>query len=196
MRLTAIALLTTSLALAAPAPKDAKAPLYYTTRVGDKFVWECRTTDGVTEGTVTITAVEKTADGWLVSETQPMGKGTLTSKLLVSEKGLAVVSVGKKVYDAPRPLLPLPAKPGHTWEGHVEPGGPLLKSVNKIVGEEKVEVPAGTFKAVRINAVVTFDTCEATTSRWYAPGVGLVKFVGSSDGLPVTRVLKSVTPGK
>jgi hypothetical protein len=60
-----------------------------------------------------------------------------------------------------------------------------------------VEVPAGKFRAVRLEIAVTAINGEKVPAirltGWYAPEVGLVKM---NRGTEWTRVLKSFTPGK
>ena len=49
-------------------------------------------------------------------------------------------------------LEQLPAKPGTAWEWEGQPasGADPPKVQFKVVGEEEVEVPAGKFKAIRV----------------------------------------------
>jgi hypothetical protein len=54
-----------------------------------------------------------------------------------------------------------------------------------------VEVPAGKFKALRVEWKTDENVLALTATRWYAPGVGLVKEVTSSGGAEQTQVLKS-----
>lgn len=52
---------------------------------------------------------------------------------------------------------------------------------SKVVGEERVTVPAGTYDALKIEQVITIDTsvmgvsATTTANAWYAKDVGLVK---------------------
>ena len=45
-----------------------------------------------------------------------------------------------------------------------------------LLGEEKIEVPAGKFQAFRIHGEQTTPN-RMTIDRWFAPGVGIVKDV-------------------
>lgn len=64
--------------------------------------------------------------------------------------------------------------------------------------EEVVKVPAGTYKAVRVEFIVATPGGQpletpVTYRYWYAAGAGEVRFVdGSSE---FERALKSFTPG-
>ena len=56
--------------------------------------------------------------------------------------------------------------------------------------EEEVEVPAGKFRAVRVE----MEAGESTTTLWFAPQVGLIKMAGA--GTDQVTVLKEFKPGK
>jgi hypothetical protein len=72
------------------------------------------------------------------------------------------------------------------------PGGTKTAKLTFTVGqEETVETPAGTFKAIRVTSEM--DVVKGTTTAWYAPGVGMVKYELGTEGI---QVLKSFTPGK
>jgi hypothetical protein len=62
--------------------------------------------------------------------------------------------------------------------------------------EEEVEVPAGKFKALRVEAEQELGANVFKSTLWYAPGVGLVKSVTNTNGTERVQVLKSFTPGK
>ena len=73
------------------------------------------------------------------------------------------------------------------------------------VGMESVTVPAGTFNAMRIDVVTVFTiettvsgttvpvTLNITGSAWYAPGIGMVKTVSTTEGIASTIVLTAYT---
>lgn len=196
MRLTAIALFVSCLPLtAAPVPKG-KAPLYHVTKVGDKLTYEVKSGDSVSEHTDTVTAAEE-KDGAVVvtiSRGAP-GRAKPAEKIMVSDKGLMVVSDDFREYDPPVARLKLPAIAGDEWDS--TPANAKLGDVtgrkNKVVGEEEVEVPAGKFKAIRVDTTVSLSGERFVVSQWYAPGVGVVKMV---KGKHSVKVLKAYTPAK
>jgi len=57
--------------------------------------------------------------------------------------------------------------------------GDLARQV-RLVGKERVEVPAGAFDALKVERLGKDGTVESVS--WYAPGVGLVKRTASSSG--------------
>ncbi len=73
------------------------------------------------------------------------------------------------------------------------------------VGLESVTVPAGTFRAMRIDVVTVFTiettvsgttvpvTLNITGSAWYAPGIGMVKTVSTTEGIASMIVLTAYT---
>ena len=89
--------------------------------------------------------------------------------------------------------------PGYKVEGNVliTPNGDkfgLRTHVYEAVGVEEVVVPAGTFRAVRVEQT-TRDEANPTDLRrttWYAPGIGVVQTAG--NGRPFEQ-LQSFQPG-
>jgi hypothetical protein len=95
--------------------------------------------------------------------------------------------------DAPYLLLRTPAKRGDAWTGRLDQGGHWVRGRRTVAGVDEVEVPAGRFRAVRVE----WDRdqpagADFRMTIWYAPGVGEVKI--AIDGKPWS-VLKSFTRG-
>ncbi len=57
----------------------------------------------------------------------------------------------------------------------------------RVVGLEKVTVPAGTFRAFRIDAVTNGRACTG----WHVPGIGMVREVSWEEELVLERVVDS-----
>ena len=99
-------------------------------------------------------------------------------------------------------MLKLPAKEGDSWSYESGGGdGPIAHKTTYTVGkEEEVEVPAGKFKAIRVDKELKYDIGNGPTtiktSSWYATKVGLIKSVTNPGATQTTMVLKSFTPGK
>jgi hypothetical protein len=177
--------------LAAPGAKDKGPVLYHPVQEGAKRVVETRTGDRVLEATETVTKVEANGGTYRVSVERAQGGRTVMGEFEVSEKGVVrLAGVGK---GQPVPLLKLPAKAGDTWG--TEGAGPT--TTYTMGAEEEVEVPAGKFKALRVDAESQLGGQTRKATAWYAPGVGLVKSVATTPtGFETTSVLKSFTPGK
>jgi len=113
-------------------------------------------TDPVKYSTYTITASNAIA---LTSESVTTGSVTITS-----------------LYSPGSLVLPSILVPGFSQDGGftltVGSGSPSTKTGTvAVAGVESVTVPAGTFQALRIDSVIN----GASSSSWYANGVGLVK---------------------
>jgi hypothetical protein len=179
---------------AAPVPKDADKPvLYYPVQKGTTWVYKT----GDDEETSTITDVEKKKDGaFLVTISRESQRGFVPhSRMLVSGEGVAVVEVkltGLVPLDEPLWVLKTPSAGGKSWGVAVALGGDEL-GVGKMTasGPEKVEVPAGTYQAVRVDMDGTFFGERQQVTTWYAVGVGKVKEVSGKE----VEVLKSFLPG-
>jgi len=197
--LSVVAFLT--FAHAAPVPKEADRPaFYFPTRVGDTWVWAwvgdkneftevVRKVDVDTEKEEKVITVEVLVDG----------KRLNTKRFSLSAKGVFALSHDDHKYDKPWCVLKAPYRPGVTWDVDVrDPFGVSVKSTHAIGEFEWVEVPAGKFRALRVETEHDGDNPRLTATSWYAPGVGQVKMVcrsgaGKAEG---SVVLKSFTTGK
>jgi hypothetical protein len=193
-------LLVPAAALAAPVPKDQKDVLYYPTTKDSKWTYTTRTPTGaVSETTEFVTDVQKKDDGSFVVTVGRMFKDKVSvfQKIEVTGKGLARVGAGGgAVMDPPRTLLKAGAKVGDTWDHNPKPGqGQPGKYVFR--GPEEVEVPAGKYKALKVEADIEFQKDKPSrVTYWYAPGVGQVKIVTRDDKGERVQELKAFTPGK
>lgn len=197
----AIVLLVTG-GFAGAQPKKDEPALYYPTREGDKRVYEITPRgEKATEITQVVTKAEvkdgvvRVALGLVVG-----GEAHPYEEVEVSEKGVVMhVSLRQKV-DPLLPLLQLPAKPGNSWEYQPKatPGREFPKTKHTVGKEEDVEVPAGKFKAIRLE--LDQDRKDGKNpvrqTEWHAPRVGMVKKVTVWDGGETVWALKSFTPGK
>jgi|SRR5947209_7560648 len=181
------------------APKkgdDKPVVLYLPTTVGDKRVLET-TWGGKTEkSTEWVTAVERRA-GVTVVSVGPEAGGPAHRRYEASADGVVWVANEVRALDPPFRLLKLPAKEGEAWARDVGPPGQVLTFKLTTGGEEEVEVPAGKFRAVRVEAEAGLPAPFAVTrtTYWHAPGVGVVKTVEQIKGGDRVEVLKSFTPG-
>ncbi|MBX9623940.1 MAG: hypothetical protein K2X82_09010 [Gemmataceae bacterium] len=173
---------------AAPVPKDRllAADSYYPTVVGTKLVYDI----GGGEETRVVTAVERVEGGTLVTteHLQPDGTKTPHMKVRVTAKGLFLAEEVGGAYDPPWCILELPPKAGSKWDT-ISGGRAQVTGSMTAHGVEEVEVPAGTFRAARVDWELSPNN---VVSYWYAPKAGLVKM--TTGGAPV--VLKSFTTGK
>lgn len=181
---------------AAPIPDELKTPVLHATKVGTKWVY----TYGEEERTEVVTAASTKAGVTTISiEVWSKGEKTSSGQLAVSAAGVAEVGRYGKVYDHPVWLVKASARPGDRLN---EPGkdNPLapFRIVMLAGGVEDVAVPAGRFRAVRVDKKLVGRASSRTMATFYAPGVGVVKVAMRSDEekWEPGEVLKSFTPGR
>jgi hypothetical protein len=89
-------------------------------------------------------------------------------------------------FDVPLMLFRFPLKAGDAWAGEARAeGGPLAYSFTT-AGEEDVDVPAGKFRAFRVDW-----TMGATAGKtWLARGVGSVKETFANGGLDLVKMTR------
>jgi hypothetical protein len=98
-------------------------------------------------------------------------------------------------YDPAYAALPFPLEAGKTWSTRVKATDPASGRVNnvridgKVVGWERVRVPAGEFDALKIQRIVYAGNAEHFLSEekitevdWYAPKVGRIVRHQSTSG--------------
>ena len=115
-------------------------------------------------------------------------------KILVKDDGLYVEQTYQKLdiflffkkestvsYDGPLIRIPFPLHQNDswTWEGTESFGenrSHKSKITGKVLGIEKVETPAGTFDAVKIETTVwRHEKIRSRVTEWFAPHIGMVK---------------------
>jgi hypothetical protein len=204
-RYTAVFLAIALLAPGSPAAPALRGKLgyYHATKEGDKSVYEMRTGDSVNETVDVITKLEYKGDTVIVFvEREVKGVVQPNAQVEVSEKGVVQIGIGERKLADPRPMLKLPAKPRDQWtfESEGPAGAGRFKTTCTVGKEEEVEVPAGKFRAIRVDCVTTLPGAASHLtiegSAWFAPRVGIVKHVSNIAGVERTQVLKSFTPGK
>jgi hypothetical protein len=177
------------------------------TTLGDKWVVADISIEGLPiERNLEVTGVERKDDALVVTITRVTRQDARTERrdvIKVSEAGEFLIDEGKTHYDEPIRLMMFPLKEGDTWEWE-KPG--LQKWRFKVLQEEEVEVPAGKFKALRIEGEGTIQEPNIKAVRsgkwteWIAPGYPTIKsIIRIGDGSEICdgeqiEVLKSFTP--
>lgn len=184
-----------------------KKELYFPTTVGAKRVMGRKGSGGMFDTTETVTQLEEKDEVYTVTvervkatERANVPKEVAVAVYRVSAKGVFLVSVGDAVNDPPAAVLKRGVKIGYTWASHEKMptvangiGGLTSKWTYYTLGTEVVvEVPAGRYRAVRVECVTENGGTHKSTS-WHAAGVGLVKY---TTGEGAVTTLKSFTPGK
>ena len=106
---------------------------------------------------------------------------TNTDLMIVNEHGIfcaaRIDQYGKvSALDPPQPIVAAPLEPGVAWDFATKLGGSQVRQHYEVIGAEDVDVPAGTFRAIHIQAKQT-EPVPMTIDRWFAPGTGIVKDV-------------------
>ena len=109
------------------------------------------------------------------------GTITNTDLLTIDEHGItcwARVNLdGEFVkFSPPQTMIAAPLKKGAGWNFDGQAGDLKVQQHYDVLGEEKIDVPAGKFQAFRIHGEQTTPN-RMTIDRWFAPGVGIVKDV-------------------
>ncbi|MBF6592891.1 MAG: hypothetical protein IVW51_00410 [Thermaceae bacterium] len=175
---------------------------FYPVREG--WVWTYKSSlDGKTH-TNTLSNVSDSG----FTNTIQFDKGSVESRWRCDSNGLSSLEYGAtnfsgkhnqfnlKTVDSKGVMIPTNLSIGSTWtysftlEGDMSTGkiNSNVETSSKVVGEETVSVPAGTFKAFKVESTSVMkmsmningktqdlpsNTIKSTS--WYAPGVGLVK---------------------
>jgi hypothetical protein len=187
--LAAFGALAVSLAvMAAPAPKDNRPLQCFPTKVGAKLVYRVTDDDEPEKAPygkeVLVTGVEEKygttiveAEQWHVASD---GIRDLTCKLYMNSSNEEVSVSG--VYDPPLRLLKLPVKSEDAWDWSrafdVRNKEIWERRYRMVKGIEDVLVPAGKFKAVRVDVTICGTIYPRQSSReWYVLGLGRIKQV-------------------
>ena len=106
---------------------------------------------------------------------------TNTDLLTVDEHGIicwARVNLDGELikFIPPQTIIAAPLKKGAAWNFDGRAGELKVQQNYNVLGEEKIDVPAGNFQVFRIHGEQTTPN-RMTIDRWFAPGVGIVKDV-------------------
>lgn len=178
----------------APVPPGAYPPIYFPTQVGTRWVYLYPSSQ---EGIEIIKNVERCHECSVVTiEYFDENGKSLVQVLSVSREKVCVIEDWVCKYGDPLPWVKTAAKPRDSWQiaTWYKFKGADKYAVGKAgtftyLRTEKVKVPAGEFQAMCIEARGIMGWSE---TRWYAPGVGLVKRINNANQ---TIVLKSFVLG-
>lgn len=183
---------------AAPMKKSLDKPIFFPHRLGDALVYQHGDGDAAPEEIVSVTKVEETEGAVFVTVARAMkGKPAKNSKARIDDRGVFWLEIGSRSLDPPICILTTPATRGKTWEDAIKlSGGDTAKTKYTIASEEEIEVPAGKFRAIRVDVDSEINGEHSMGVEWHAPDVGLVKSVTKVEPAAITITLKSRTSGK
>jgi hypothetical protein len=160
-----LGLLIASALHAAPAPKT--IPAHFPTKQGDTLEYELQDGDRFRSSyTDVVTKVEQGDGGLRVTVTRDYP--SLLPYIMiftVSDRGVFRISDNGHVLEERVTLSRNPPQVGTKWE--------VGKTTYTITREEEVEVPAGKYKALRVE--VETGGREGNKTLWLSAGVGLVR---------------------
>jgi hypothetical protein len=175
---------TTALAQSAPAG-SVEAPAI---KVGD--TWTFDKIDGLknVKDSTSVTVVTAVTDSEIRADQTRSDTGAVTKVTRNKSLNLMVVEMatGKALEDPFYPSFAFPLQAGKTWESEVtrtrtyeSDRKVVAKLTGKVVGWEKVTVPAGTFDAMKIEVKGFTNgqnlrgrwSTQTTDTIWYAPAV-------------------------
>ena len=160
-----------------------------------------------------VTATEKVGETeCFILETRAVNEKEERNRVLrkewlgVSEEGVKIHQMlrGRSQMDVETPFFKLKRdlKKDDEWVGEAKASENPAKHHYRVEREEEVQVPAGTFKAVKVAVKIESGTRNvAEGHEWYARNVGLVKSemtlkFGGSDSTTIVSELKEFKPGK
>jgi hypothetical protein len=194
-----VALATLTLAIAAavsaaPVPPGAdQVRLLYPTAVGTKWTYAAGDQTVVVEITE---SARQDGETRVVMVTRVNDKDIASEVMAVGAGGVSRVQVKDAKVDPPVLLLPPAPKAGTEWALKSAVGAQTIEGTSRVVGPEKVEAPAGTYDAIRVDTTARVAGAQTTIRTWYAPNVGVVQLEYDILGTVSTLKLKAFAPGK
>jgi hypothetical protein len=113
-----------------------------------------------------------------------------TEHLATTEKGVFRHRVDGIELSPPVCILKYPLKKDDTWETESTIANEPLKVKGKVFDTEDVTVPAGKYKAYRVEIETSVAGMNATITFWFAPDVGIVKQTADSTGKNTVELAK------
>lgn len=177
---TALALFLLATSAFAEKPKQPAAD-FFPLRVGDS--WNYRNTSGDSNYSLKVLGEEKQGDGSIRYEVELLA-GVQVRKFFSKPSGWVLQHLERypehegleAKYEPAKQYLQNPLVPGFKWEwkGKDYTQTDVTES-SEVIGFEKVSVPAGKFRAMKVVSKVTGGAAVMNKTFWYADGVGLVK---------------------
>jgi len=107
--------------------------------------------------------------------------GVASSTELLKSDGNALLAISRRtadgkvaIFDPPATVLPDNLESGATWNTRAEIAGVQVSLPARIVGEESIQLPAGTFRAWRVHGEQG-GTISTVVDRWFVRQIGWVK---------------------
>jgi hypothetical protein len=175
---------------------------YVPIKQGTKWVYKADAKELTTEVTGSVTLSGKEC---AIATSATAGEAlNLLAAYRIGDEGLLKCGATYKITELgpwiernpPEMELKFGTKKGDRWEHK----SGFRTATYEHAGEEELTVAAGTYKAIKISLVETWENdktgTKVKTSRWYARGVGLIKQESTAARTAPLKELKSFTEGK
>jgi len=149
-----------------------KTPTYFPLKLGTKWYYELKQA-GKTLKLESQVAKMETLDGKPLAVLEKSVNGTVagTEHLTATEKGVFRYRVDGTELSPPVCVLKYPLKKDDTWETESTIANEQIKVKAKVLGAEEITVPAGKYKAFRVEVETSVAGMQATVTCWFAPDV-------------------------
>jgi hypothetical protein len=179
-------------------PAQGPAPNFYPMQVGNTWTFAVTANDKKATSVNKIARTEMVGGKALaVLELSINGKVVATEHLLQNADGVFRYRNNTEDIKPPLCLLKYPLQGNAKWGGDVTVGTEKAKYTAE-AREEAVQVPAGKYKALRVDIKMTTDNGAQTvkTTYWFAQGVGIVKQTIDLPNLALRQELEKFSPAK
>jgi hypothetical protein len=150
---------------------------YYPLKEGNKWYYRMEAGEKTFQVVTQLTKVENSpVKGMFRLEMSMDGTVLGSEDLTVDKTGVLRHAFNDTQFPTPVTVVRFPVKEGDTWEQTVAGGGDDMKLKGKVIGEEEIVVPAGKFKALRVQIEASGEQSETlTVTYWFARNAGIVK---------------------
>lgn len=93
-------------------------------------------------------------------------------------------------YEPPYPVLMAPLEQNRSWSWSGKCGYSLVDVSLRVEGEDRVEVPGGAFVSLRISMEQWTPYEQILCTRWFAPGIGMVKEESTFNNMTFRALLE------
>jgi hypothetical protein len=169
---------------------------FYPLQVGNQWHYRVEAGGNSVEAVSKIAKIEFIDNAFLARlESTVNSKVVGTENLRVTSKGVfRYFNNGQRINPAVC-LLKYPAKSGDKWGGKISVGEEQGK-YSCDAEEENVEVPAGKFKAMKVNMSMETGEQSVIIAYWFVKDVGFVKQTIEAGNLNITIELEKFEPAK
>jgi hypothetical protein len=161
-------------------PKPQTTADYFPLRVGDTWTYRNTESGGYTWKVLS----EEPHEGGTVRYTVEFLSSVKINNVFSKENGWVLFHAEsypeheglQAIYDPPKQYLPNPLVAGQKWEWTgKDPTQVEHHERNRVSGPETVTVPAGKFRAMKVESEISGASVPLIRTSWYANGVGLIK---------------------